>query len=99
MKIASLLIMLMLLQGCTVLGMIADHKAGESGERHGSHSGGLKAGSHIDETVLSSIKSGEFPDASPYESCNDLSGKRKEQCAQKTQAVTDSIRKHIKQKP
>ncbi len=97
MKFISLLTAIMLLQWCTVLGMIADHKAGESGERHGSHNGGLKAGSHIDEKILTSLRSGELPDARPYKSCSDLSGKQKEQCMQKTQALTDSISKHINQ--
>lgn len=97
MKFISLVITILLLQGCTVLGIIADHKAGESREPRGSHNGGLKAGMHMDETILSSIKAGELPDARPYKSCSDLSGKQREQCVQKTQALTDSISKHINQ--
>ena len=96
-KFITLVITIIVLQGCTAIGVFLDSKY-PSKPHHGDDLSHSVSGFEADvEIVKSLIETGTFPGNEPNQKtgCNAVKEKDKKECLSVAKSLTESISKHI----
>lgn len=108
MKIYGIVVLLSMLQGCSILGAVIDGKLQDPSSSDQRQNASIKTqrikneaslstlGGEFDLAILNYALTGEKPKGSAKpQSCNDLSGTDKQNCINKVKGINEHIKKHV----
>ena len=98
MRILILLAILVLLQGCTIVGAVLDEQLGIENKENQRGNTLAELGTQADIELVTSAVTGEpLPTKRKPKGCSDLKGSKKAECIETVKQLNASINKHTKQ--